>query len=38
MRVIKVFGPGCLKCEALYENVVKALAGREYSLLATFLP
>jgi len=25
MRVIKVFGPGCLKCETLYENVVKAL-------------
>ena len=25
MRVIKVFGPGCVKCETLYENVVRAL-------------
>ncbi len=25
MKVIKVFGTGCLKCEALYDNVIKAL-------------
>ncbi|MFN4132389.1 MAG: thioredoxin family protein, partial [Caldimicrobium sp.] len=24
-REIKVLGPGCPKCELLYENVVKAL-------------